>query len=234
MFSQAVIENLQYYVYFLLDPRGDNVFYIGKGVGNRVFNHMEGAIEDGIESEKLDTIRDIINSSCKVKHYILRHGLTEKGAFEVEAALIDFVGVNNLSNLQGGHYSSDYGLKTAGEIISMYEAEELSTSVPLILVNINKRYDRTMTSLELYSATKEAWVVGSRRLNAEYAIATYRGLTREVYKIDRWYPIERNEKIRWGFDGGVANANIREKLIYKSIKTLFKTGSANPIRYLNC
>jgi hypothetical protein len=77
-------------------------------------------------------------------------------------------------------------------------------------------------------------VVGSRRLNAEYAIATYRGLTREVYKIDRWYPIERNEKIRWGFDGGVANANIREKLIYKSIKTLFKTGSANPIRYLNC
>ena len=234
MFSQAVIENLQYYVYFLLDPRGDNVFYIGKGIGNRVFNHMEGAIEDRIESEKLDTIRDIINSGYIVKHYILRHGLTEKAAFEVEAALIDFVGVSNLSNLQGGHYSSDYGLKTAGEIISMYEAEELSTSEPLILVNINKRYDRTMTSLELYNATKEAWVVGSRRLNAEYAIATYRGLTREVYKIDRWYPIERNEKIRWGFNGGIANTNIREKLIYKSIKTLFKTGSANPIRYLNC
>ena len=74
MFSQAVIENLQYYVYFLLDPRGDNVFYIGKGIGNRVFNHMEGAIEDRIESEKLDTIRDIINSGYKVKHYILRHG----------------------------------------------------------------------------------------------------------------------------------------------------------------
>ena len=66
MFSQAVIENLQYYVYFLLDPRGDNVFYIGKGIGNRVFNHMEGAIADRIESEKLDTIRDIINSGYKV------------------------------------------------------------------------------------------------------------------------------------------------------------------------
>jgi hypothetical protein len=39
MFSQAVIENLGYYVYYLKDPRDDKVFYLGKGVGNRLFNH---------------------------------------------------------------------------------------------------------------------------------------------------------------------------------------------------
>jgi hypothetical protein len=119
MFSQAVIEKLDYYVYFLQDPRTDEVFYVGKGIGNRVFNHLECSIETDGETEKLERIREIVNSGNSVKHFILRHGLTEQMAFEVEASLIDFVGMKNLSNLQGGHYSSDYGLKTADEISAM-------------------------------------------------------------------------------------------------------------------
>lgn len=39
MFSQSVIEKLKYYVYLLQDPRDNSVFYVGKGVGNRVFQH---------------------------------------------------------------------------------------------------------------------------------------------------------------------------------------------------
>lgn len=31
MFSQAVIEKLKYYVYFLQDPRNNEKFYVGKG-----------------------------------------------------------------------------------------------------------------------------------------------------------------------------------------------------------
>jgi len=36
-FSNAVIEQLSYYVYLLIDPRTDKVFYVGKGAGNRIF-----------------------------------------------------------------------------------------------------------------------------------------------------------------------------------------------------
>lgn len=237
MFEQSVIENLRYYVYFLVDPRGDNVFYVGKGVGNRVFDHMASAIEDRDGSEKLDTIRDILNSNQSVKHFILRHGLSEDSAFEVEAALIDFVGINNLSNIQGGHYSEDYGIKTADEIIAMYKAEELDTNEPCMLININKLYKRDMTELDLYEATRKSWVVGKSREKVNYVIATYRGLTREVYKIQDWFPVtveDKKKKQRWGFNGKIADADVRSALRYKSIKSFYKKGAANPIKYLNC
>ena len=45
-FSQSVKEQLKYYVYALKDPRSlskIDFFYVGKGIGNRVFNHLEDA-----------------------------------------------------------------------------------------------------------------------------------------------------------------------------------------------
>jgi uncharacterized protein len=35
-FSKAVCERIGFYVYVLKDPRTSIIFYIGKGVGNRV------------------------------------------------------------------------------------------------------------------------------------------------------------------------------------------------------
>lgn len=234
MFSQSVIEKLEFYVYFLQDPRNDEIFYVGKGIGNRVFDHIECAIDTNSETEKLDIISDIVNSGNKVKHFILRHGLSEAVSFEVEASVIDFIGMKNLSNLQSGHYSSDFGIKTADEISAMYEAKELNTSKSILLININKLYRKDMNDNELYDATRESWVLGTRRVKAEYAIATYRGLTREIYKINDWYPIDCRGKERWGFNGIKANENIRKELLYKSIGSFFTKGAANPIKYLNC
>ena len=34
---------MNYYVYRLIDPRNGETFYVGKGKGNRVFQHMKGA-----------------------------------------------------------------------------------------------------------------------------------------------------------------------------------------------
>ena len=230
MFSQQVIEKLDYYVYALIDPRDKKEFYIGKGCGNRVFNHIDCALENDTSNEKLNIIREIVNQGHKVKHLILRHGLTEKIAFEVEATLIDFIGLDKLSNLQSGHYSSDFGIKTSDEIISMYEAEELDTKENVILININRLFKRDLTEKELYDSTRKAWVLGEKRNKAKYAVATYKGLTREVYLIDKWIPFDN----RWGFEGEIANKDIRDQLIYKSIKSYFPHGAANPIKYINC
>ena len=136
--------------------------------------------------------------------------------------------------MQSGHYSSDYGLKTSDEIIAMYSAEEFHSDKPILLININKRYHREITDEELYEATRKSWVVGNRRNNAKYAIATYRGLTREVYKINEWYPIKVNGKTRWGFNGHRVDDKLRNELRFKSIASYFPKGAANPIKYLNC
>ena len=45
-FSQETIDKLGHYVYRLIDPRNGNTFYVGVGKGNRVFDHVKGAIND--------------------------------------------------------------------------------------------------------------------------------------------------------------------------------------------
>lgn len=60
-FTPEVESKLQYYVYALVDPRTDQIFYVGKGVGNRVFQHIADAENKNAysTSEKLDQIRAI-------------------------------------------------------------------------------------------------------------------------------------------------------------------------------
>ena len=41
-FSHEVVSELGSYVYMLKDPRNDSMFYVGKGRGNRVFDHVRG------------------------------------------------------------------------------------------------------------------------------------------------------------------------------------------------
>lgn len=230
MFPQSVVEQIGFYVYILRDPRNRSVFYVGKGVGNRVFQHVQCAVDTPDSSDKLDTIREILASGYEVEHLVVRHGMTEEVAFEVESALIDFAGFENLTNMQSGHGSSDFGIRTTDELISLYSAPALQTEVPIILININRLYRKTMNPAEIYDVTRKAWVLGEKRNKAAYVVPTYRGLSREVYKVDRWFPVGD----RWGFDGSVADDDIRNQLRYKSISHLVKKGSANPVRYLNC
>ena len=62
MFTQKVIDELQSYVYALVDPRNDCIFYIEKGKGNRAFQHAEDALQENTDSHnlKLETIRSIL------------------------------------------------------------------------------------------------------------------------------------------------------------------------------
>ena len=113
-FSQSVIENIAHYVYVLVDPRNNKIFYVGEGKGNRVFNHVHDAIDGDRDSLKLDTIRDIMSEGLEVIHYIVRHGLSEEVALEIESTLIDFLTYSDfnlesvLSNVVAGHHSWNY------------------------------------------------------------------------------------------------------------------------------
>ena len=49
-FSSEVINKLGYYVYLISDPTNGEIFYVGKGKGNRVFSHFK---ERG-DSEKVN------------------------------------------------------------------------------------------------------------------------------------------------------------------------------------
>ena len=226
-FSKAVCERIGYYVYVLKDPRTSIIFYIGKGVGNRVFQHVNCALETSNETDKLNLIREIMNQNLEVEHYILRHGLTTEQAFEIESACIDLLGLENLTNSVKGHDSWERGLKTVNEVLQHYDAKAIKITEPTIIININKLYKRFMTDEDLYLSTKQSWVLGTKKKDAKYIIASYRGLVREVYEIENWYQINN----RWGFNGKIASKEIRDKYLNNSLENYIKKGNQNPIRY---
>jgi len=234
MFSKSVIEKIGSYVYSLCDPSTKEVFYIGKGKGNRVFDHLKCSLDESLNSNKLDRIREITSKGLEVEHTILRHGLTDDEAILIEAVLIDFAGKDNLSNEVKGHYSSDFGAKTASEIIFQYDAKPCVIDDKVIIITVNRQFKQTMTEQELYEITRGWWVIGERRNNAEYVISAYNGLVREIYQIDSWESRAFGEKKRRAFTGKVASEEIREKYKNTSLENYIVKGAQNPIKYVNC
>lgn len=252
MFDEKTQQELKSYVYMLLDPQDEKPFYVGKGrANNRVFDHMACALIDTDASTlKYDKIREITNRGQIVKHIIVRHGLTDDEAFQIEASLIDtlnYCGLG-LSNLQGGHDSIEKGLMTSEEIMRLYNAYPLDEiGIDCVLININKTYKRGNGTNPIYQATKETWLISEWRLpHIKYVLSEFRGLIVEVFEVKNWYPKQRpknktidkgrNVKIQvevtgYGFDGVVAQDEIRNLYINKSVAHIKKKGAAQVIRY---
>ena len=129
-FDEKTIHKLKAYVYALFDPLENRPFYIGKGRGNRVFQHVEGALTEYKESNKYEKIREIRSRSFanRVEHSIIRHGMSDEVAFEVESALIDLANRTgaNLTNEVTGHNSIEIGMMSADDIIRKYNAQPLN------------------------------------------------------------------------------------------------------------
>ena len=86
-----------------------------------------------------------------------------------------------------------------------------------------------MTEFDLYNATRHKWKVGQRREKVKYAIASYRGIVREVYAIENW---KRCEDGRYEFEGQIASTDVRDKYLNQSLENYILKGSRNPIKYI--
>ena len=184
VFKTSLIEALQYYVYCLVDPRTNRIFYIGKGSGNRIFNHANDALNDNLSSLKLNIIREIRSSGQKVSYYIIRHGLNKDEALLVESVLIDMLTYEKfntesiLANIQSGHHQWDKGIKTVDEINIIYDCAEIKPSPNdrFVGININKTYNNGERD-NIYEATRKYWKMnGERAKSATYVLSLYRGL----------------------------------------------------------
>jgi uncharacterized protein len=237
--TAEVDEMLKYYVYVYFDPRDGKPFYIGKGQGNRYLSHLN----EQSEKSKVKKIAEIRQANMEPRIEILRYGLSDSEAHLVEASAIDLIGRPPLTNIMSGHHPS-FGRITSNELEMIINPKPGVIDVKTILITINQLYRSGMTSQELYEATRGIWRCnGPRRDRAEYAMAVYQGIVREVYRIDDWHPAGTlpyktreswdvsgpGAEGRWEFSGNVAADEIRNKYI----GVFVGKGGQNPIRYVN-
>jgi hypothetical protein len=127
---KKTFEELGWYVYALAYPKAytknhkdkQGIFYIGKGIGNRVLQHIEDAKNTTLKTDKLETIRAIQKEKFEVDYYILRHQIpSEEEAYRIESVCIDLLSYEKfehccLKNDVKGHGQSEFGIRTLDEL----------------------------------------------------------------------------------------------------------------------
>jgi len=240
-FPQAVAKHLGYYVYLYVSPETGEPFYVGKGRGNRALCHVAG---EG-DTPHDEVIRDLRKRGIEPRVEILIHGLEDEStALAVEMAAIDLLKLEKLSTCVHGHHSRRRGRMSLEQIMALYQRKQVDITEPAILIRIARKYRYGMTPVELYDATRSAWKIGKRGEKAEYALAVFDGIVREVYQIPGWFDSGstfRNDRPhgdprgdRREFVGVQADAKVREKYLNHSVAHYFKEHSQNPLRYVNC
>lgn len=252
-FREEVCQKLGNYVYRLIDPRNGETFYVGKGRNNRVFDHAAGILET-VEDEnptlgqKLERIRAIKKAGLEIIHVIHRHEIPDDAILEVEAAIID--AYPGLTNIQGGHASSDRGPMNHVELIDKYSLPEFPSRPihRLILINVNKlenRFDRKA----IYDLVRYCWRMSiTRAEKADYVLAVIRGVVVGAFHPLKWmaatsenFPdisyADGSESHRVGFIGEEATKDIWDLYVGARGKRLTKDELKhvqNPIRFWNC
>lgn len=234
MFSADVINEIDNYVYRLIDPRDFQTFYIGRGVGNRVFDHARDELkrfeaEEDELTTKLQQIRDIRLSNKEVICVIHRYGLSREQAMEVESALIDCY--PGLTNLISG-YGSDRGVITADDLQATLKRPVYDEPEGVDYVIIKTSNNAIQINGSLYEATRRAWRAKLERAqDVKFALSVIGGIVREVYEVNEWYQSPESEN-RIEFNGKPACDEIADLFRGKMIPEYYrKKGMSSPFLY---
>lgn len=92
-----------FYVYFLIDPRDDQIFYVGKGRGLRMYQHeKEKPAEENVNHKKACRIWEIHAAGMRVRHEVFAAHLAETAALRIERQCILALGRGRLTNKHSG------------------------------------------------------------------------------------------------------------------------------------
>lgn len=179
-FPAHTLDDLGYYVYRLVDPRNAQTFYVGKGVGNRVFDHVNN-VRKRVAEPKAETIKSIIADGLGVIEIVHRFGLTENVALEVEAALID--AYPGLTNQQSGHGVERSGTD-ARSLVRGFKRTPAEITDPVLFVSVNRSLVDTG---DIRRAARIAWPVNlSRARISKYVVAVRHNIIRAIFAPTNW------------------------------------------------
>jgi len=256
-FDTVTCDVLKHYVYCLVDPGNNEIFYVGKGQNNRVFDHSykpgDEAKEDADAREK--RIADIKKSGREVDRHIVCHGLDDKAAFTVESCVISLLQSNLIKdsillNIYRGHSVNTNGISSVDDIHRYYGLPLLQKNAitdPVMIVNISRSL--YVTAGTIYDAARGDWCASEQRLlktPGHYVIAEYYGVFMDIFKPKpkSWEVVKNSDgtpfipkRMRFeneeNFKKGNANYNDLFKKYCKKRNGFHKRGDASAFRYFN-
>lgn len=219
---------LGFYVYALRDPDTKEVFYIGKGKGERILQHVtEAGKNPSSEKAKLKRIKEIEERGKTVDHLFIRTGInSESEAFAIEQAVIDAFAANRhgesgnakLTNLVSGHEHSERGLASLETVLARHASPRTPRiDRPILVLKLNRKWEPDMNQEDLLRVSRGVWRVGKEaRDRAQIALVISFGVIRGVYEINQqaWtLAPEARDKGKWIFDGRVAQDKFLKSLL---------------------
>lgn len=231
-FSKRTTENLKFYVYGLRYPGTQNYFYIGKGTGNRVFSHINQKSRRGIIDPKFDILFKLAPQGGPDID-IIRHGLTEHQALLLESALIDVMGVEQITNKVRGIDAVVFGKLSVQDIETQYKGIPFRRNFPALCVKINRAWRKGMSATELYESIRGNWRLNiDRASKAQYGIGVKDGVIRGIYRITAWHVVPGRIPTRYKFDGFTCQK--LEKYIGYTLVDHPAHKVRGPVFYINC
>ena len=252
-FAPGVSAKLRSYVYLLVDPRTGRAFCVGRGRGDRCFDHVRAARlgSDGIAEvagnppgyPMLERIREVESDGRPVRIDILRYGLSSEEALLVEAVAGDALGLACGPDVVSRR-------RPVTEVRSLLaKRAKFKRGHQVVLLRVGG------TGADpSYEQTRHSWRIGRRWIDLDsprspqWAVTVVGDLVAAVYRIEGWETTAdpREPAHGSGSPGGTAHtvdrysftgtrdAEIERRYVGKSVAAYLGAGAPSPVTYVWC
>jgi len=187
-----------HYVYAYFEPGCEKPFYIGKGSGQRAFQHTCNCRVAKTRTYFYNKLRNLLRQGVKPQIILLQEDMTEADAFELEKWLIKFFGrscdggclCNHTTGGEGGGGYTRCTRVTEKERKNRSDAQLGRKFTAAHRGNISKAHTGTKRSMESRGCQQKTW---ERRVPAILARDPVTGEIKHCFKSTR-------EADRAGFD----------------------------------
>ncbi|MDO6567295.1 hypothetical protein Q4561_09520 [Alteromonas sp. 1_MG-2023] len=201
-----MLDSLGNYVYALVDPELDKIFYVGKAgkgfkgkLNVRPTKHFDFKEPKGDKEYYIAGLIEKGYVKDEIIH-VIRHNLADEAVLNVEAAVIDAIGIENLTNAKLGDKVehgrmpwSEVNMRFGSKLVDWKKLQEFADQrgVRLTLIHIKKSYRPNMSAVELYDATRGYWKIARHKASLDkptFALCCLGDTILEVYRIEAWLP----------------------------------------------
>lgn len=171
-----------YYVYTLIDPRSNRIFYVGEGKGKRAWSHQ--VFKSCTNNPHKDrVIQKIHSSGLEVIVKIIKENLTKAQSVEYESLLIEEIGLENLTNICKDANPPVLCGSSNGFYGKTHTAE---TKVKLGLVNKGKDIKTAEGKESIRQSMINRWIDPNQRRNQIEALKKRKGEKRSKEAIEAY------------------------------------------------